>query len=67
MTEFEEFKEFFDKYGVDYEAGDYLNQKDSGKSYIQLASDYLEFKDGKFTHMSDTEFDVKIERLPNGK
>ncbi len=68
MTEFEEFKQFFDKYGVNYEAGTYLGRDNKGDSYIQLVNDSLEFKDGTFTHMSDSEFDVKVERLLcNGK
>ena len=62
MTEFEEFKQFFEQHGVSYEAGDYLFRDDKGKSYIQLIGDTLEFKDGKFTHMSDAEFDVTVER-----
>lgn len=62
MTEFEKFKKFFDKYGVNYEAGDYFHRDDKGKSYIQLVGDSLEFKDGTFTHMTDPEFDVIVER-----
>jgi hypothetical protein len=67
MTEFEEFKEFFDKHGVNYEASDYLNRNKKGQSYILLVNDSLEFKDGIFTHMYGSEFDVKVERLPDGK
>jgi hypothetical protein len=66
-NEFEKFKKFFDKHGVNYEAGTYLGRDNKRESYIQLVNDSLEFKDGIFTHMSDSEFDVKVERLPDGK
>jgi hypothetical protein len=62
MTEFEKFKQFFDKYGVDYKADDYFSKEDKGKSYIQLVGDSLEFKDGIFTHMFEPEFDTVIKR-----
>ena len=62
MTEFEEFKQFFDKYGVDYGAGDWVGTDDKGKSYIQLVNDSLEFKAGIFIYMTDNESDTTVER-----
>jgi len=51
-TEFEEFKEFFDKHGVDYETGHY----DKRKSCITLFGTSLEFEDGRFIFMEDVDF-----------
>ncbi len=62
MTEFEEFQQFFDKYGIDYGAGDWIGTDDKGKSYIQFAEGSLEFEDGIFTHIATTESDTIVER-----
>ena len=63
MTEFEQFKEFFDKYGVEYDAGNYTHPDDKSKSYINILGTYFEFKRGVFLHITEPEFDTIVERI----
>lgn len=71
MTEYDKFKQFFNKYGVEYEAGEWFKSDDKQlskeKQFIEVLGMTFEFRDGVFSHLYEPEFDTKIERLPDGK